>query len=766
MTDDRWLRALGEEDLAALLKRRPEAVVPPVPACLSELAERLDEPYAVVGAMRRLDRPTLQVAEVVAALGGQDVDRAAVLGLLDGDRSRDVGQALATLAELGLLSGAARLTLVEAARYAFGVPLDLGPPLAALLAEMRADDIRAVARNLDLKPPSRKAELVAAVAAALRDPERVRSVVAAAPAPARQLLHEVASTGRPVEDFYRWDARSGPDRPARWAYARGLLLPVGDWSQVLAMPGEVALALRGESWRAPFDPDPPALVRVPVPPSLVDRDAAAAGGELLRTATGLLDAAGRAPVPQLRGGGVGVRELRRLAKSLGCLAGEVKLALSIVHAAGLLALADDAAAPSDRYDGWLADEPPERLATLVAAWWALPYVPLAEPDAAWKPVDEDAVPLREALLAEAAAERATAPADPAALAALVEWRRPFGLGRPDPLPSLQATWLEAARVGATGAGAVGAVGRALLDGAKDALPAALAGVGAAVGSVTLQADLTAVVAGTPDARLSALLDGVAGRESAGVASVWRFSPDSVRRALDAGLAAEDLLARLGRAATTGLPQPLTYLIRDVARRHGRVRGGEVACYLRSDEEATLAEMAADRRLRRLGLRTVAPTVLVGSRPLGETLAALRAAGYAPVAEGVDGEPAPETAAVHRVRAADTGRNRVVPRPEPPPEAGALARTLLARTDSAAPVVSATLRRLRTAALTPTETRLLAHAIDSGGPVLIEYRSQSGGVTRRVIEEAVLDDGSLTAWCRLRDDERRFSLHGILSVTPA
>jgi hypothetical protein len=187
--------------------------------------------------------------------------------------------------------------------------------------------------------------------------------------------------------------------------------------------------------------------------------------------------------------------------------------------------------------------------------------------------------------------------------------------------------------------------------------------------------------------------------------------------------------------------------------------------VRSDDEVMVAEIAADRRLRMLGLRTVAPTVLVGSRPLGETLAALRAAGYAPVAEDADGEPVPETVAVHRVRAAGTGRDRVVPRPEQPPEPRTLARTLLVGTDTVAPAVSATLRRLRATALTPTEARLLAHAVDNGGPVRIEYRSQSGGVTRRVIEDAVLDDGSLMAWCRLRDDERRFSLNGILSVTP-
>jgi hypothetical protein len=70
MTRAAWLRGLGVDGLAALLRRRPEALAPPVPTSLTEMSERLAAPGAVVAAMRRLNRPTLQVAEVIAALGG------------------------------------------------------------------------------------------------------------------------------------------------------------------------------------------------------------------------------------------------------------------------------------------------------------------------------------------------------------------------------------------------------------------------------------------------------------------------------------------------------------------------------------------------------------------------------------------------------------------------------------------------------------------------------------------------------------------------
>ncbi|UYQ66561.1 helicase-associated domain-containing protein [Streptomyces peucetius] len=150
------------------------------------------------------------------------------------------------------------------------------------------------------------------------------------------------------------------------------------------------------------------------------------------------------------------------------------------------------------------------------------------------------------------------------------------------------------------------------------------------------ADLTAVVTGPPSAPLAALLDSVAHRETSGTASVWRFSTGSVRRALDAGHSPDDLTADLAAVASRPLPQPLSYLIADTARGHGRVRVAPAACVIHGEEPALLTELAAHRKLTELGLRQLAPTVLISRSPLGATLAALRAEGYAPVAETADG----------------------------------------------------------------------------------------------------------------------------------
>ena len=108
--------------------------------------------------------------------------------------------------------------------------------------------------------------------------------------------------------------------------------------------------------------------------------------------------------------------------------------------------------------------------------------------------------------------------------------------------------------------------------------------------------------------LSRLLDEVAESESRDVASSWRFTPDTVRAALDAGRTADGLLAELAAVADNPLPQPLTYLVRDVARRHGQLQVFAVACCVQVADAALGAEVAAHRGLASLRLRA-----LVGHR---------------------------------------------------------------------------------------------------------------------------------------------------------
>jgi Helicase conserved C-terminal domain len=154
-------------------------------------------------------------------------------------------------------------------------------------------------------------------------------------------------------------------------------------------------------------------------------------------------------------------------------------------------------------------------------------------------------------------------------------------------------------------------------------------------------DLTVVaprgLAPAVEARLAALAD----RETAGGTATWRIQEASLRRAFDEGRSAGEVVDFLRTHSDTPLPQALEYLVADAARRHGRLRVGAAATYLRGDP-ALVAGAVRSSAGRRLGLRELAPGVAVTSRPQRELLAALRKAGEAPLAEEPDGSPRPES----------------------------------------------------------------------------------------------------------------------------
>jgi hypothetical protein len=341
-------------------------------------------------------------------------------------------------------------------------------------------------------------------------------------------------------------------------------------------------------------------------------------------------------------------------------------------------------------------------------------------------------------------------------------------------------------------GALTPLGRALVEADGAALAeAARRLVDTASDAAIFQADLTALVPGTPGAALAALLGSAAERESRGTASTWRFSAGSVRRALDAGYTAGQLAEELAAVAVGGkLPQPLTYLLTDVARQHGRLRVRNVACVLHTEDPALLAELLAAKALAGLRLAALAPTVLSSAKPAAETLAALRSAGYAPVGEDAGGQPLIERTVSRRaaqVEHAPVPRRGVRPE-DPPADPAELATLLLAtsrRMDTALFDEPADLdppaRKKRAAnerdgtlelvgryarQLDDDEQRLLAYAIDTGSPVRIHYVDGDGQPSVRVIEPIEFTGNSVDAWCRLRDDERMFVLSRIGAVSPA
>ena len=764
----RWLATLDADALAEILAHRADAHDQPVPANLAELAERLSLRGPVAALFRTLPLPALQVLEVWQALAdgtGGRVDRSALAAAfgLDTD-DEDLAGVLHGLARHALVwPDGDRLHVLEPLRHAFAHPLGFGRPLAVLLAGRTAAELRRIAARWGRPAGLVKAAVLDDLTVRLASPEAVHAARAAAPAATRALLDDLAAHG-PARDGTVDAAKSGPRgfalRPepgAAWAVERGLLVGEG-WT--VEMPREVTCALRGPDWRPPFTPRPPARPVVAPDPDAVRRETTAAATAALDGVAAVLDACARTPAALRKQGGVGAREVRRLARASGVPEPDVRLALDLAAAAGLVATVDGEVLGTPAYDEWRAAEPAERLAAVLRAWWDLPALPGYE-----TPDEPRPAPLMPDPLGAFAADLRHIAVRAAGSVELVGWYAPVPVSLlADAGAAVASLAREAQRLGVLAHGAPSPLGRALLDGGDRLDAAARDHLAPPASTAVFQADLTAVVAGGPAADLAELLDGCADREARGAASVWRFSASSVRRALDAGSAAADLLARL-RAAAGGasLPQPLAYLVTDVARRHGAVRVRAVGSVVRCADEALAAELAGTKSL---GLAALAPTVLASGRPPAETLAALRAAGYAPVGEDAAGVPVVERAP----------RRRAAPRPRRPASGVGSARPLteLAAALLAAPLPAAPATPPRPAAdialrapqLSPGEVRLLADAVAANKPVYIRYTNARGVSSDRLIEPIDVDGHLLEAWCHLRDDERVFALARIEAVSPA
>ncbi|MFG2993677.1 helicase C-terminal domain-containing protein [Streptomyces sp. NPDC048257] len=799
-----WLRGLDGPCLARVLAARKDTASPPEPRSVGELADRLQRPGSVALALPPLTLPDLQVAEAVAALGAP-ATREALAELLGATAG---GAGLALEATLEKLAGHAlvwpdrsgRLHMAAPLRKAWEAPLGLDAPLAELLADVTSDELRGALAALGVKPPATKQQRMAALVAHHSDPEAIASVVGKAPAAARELLERRATSVSPQPGSILFGAPGADSEPGeRWALDRGLLIRDRRWYGPARMPVEVALALRGPAWHAPFEPEPPAVRLVSVTAAEVDRETAAAATAFAAHAASVLSACSAAPPARLKSGGVGSRELARIGKVAQADDVVVRITLEAAYAAGLLARDGDRVAPTRAYDAWAAQEPGERFAALIQAWRNLPLTPSqsrdeddkALPAVSGAPPCGGCLQTRHGLLAAAArlpaGQGARTTSD---LGTLVAWHRPLA----DPTPQGETPFATAIReaelLGVLARGALSPLGTALRADGTDELAAVCRRLlPAATGTARIGADLTAVVTGTPTARLDALLDSAADRETRGTASVWRFSAGSIRRALDSGRTPDEITADLSAIAAGPLPQPLAYLIADTARSHGRVRIAPAACVIHGEEPALLAEIAVHSKLAELGLRRLAPTVLVSRSPIDQTLAALRAEGYAPVAETADGTvrvetPRPQRAAApvpaaRKARAQIGLRGTRAPHTAKahPADLNVLAAQLLAAPPTTPepdpfgpggiPFGTDTEEIVAGYAeqLSYSDVRQLAHAIDTGTAVTVDYVATSGGRTVRTLDRLALDPPYLEAWCHLRDAERVFALSGIHGVMP-
>ncbi|MGY1722993.1 helicase-associated domain-containing protein [Blastococcus sp. SYSU DS0533] len=728
-----WLRTRSDEQLRALLAARPD-VARPAPSDVVALASRLAVPVSVDRALDELDAATLQVLDVVLLAPTDGMPPDALVDALPEVPDEVVEAAVEALTTRALLWGDDVLHAPDPVRRAVRHPAGLG---------RRAVDLR-------LQLP---ADLPAAVAEL--DPEE------------RAVLERLAGD-RPVGHLP--EAPNGGATPARRLLQRGLLARIDALN--VELPRELGLLLRGDRPYGPprRRPEPAVVTR---DPQVVDRQAAGAALEQVGRVGELLALLEEEPAGLLRSGGVGVRDQKRLAKTLKVAEPDAAWLLELAHAAGLLDVGGphrDEWLPTRAYDVWREQDLADRWAVLAAGWLGAVRLPslVGVRDVAGKaanPLSPDLVrhtapAIRRSALAVLTEQPPGCGLVAEELTALLRWRTPRRADRLAPVPDVLA---EAARLGVVVGGVLSTGGRGLLtageDGAADGMRGLLP---EPVDHVLAQPDLSLIAPGPLVAELADTLSVVADVESSGGATVFRVSDSSVRRALDAGWSAPDLHDFFARASRTPVPQALDYLVDDVARQHGRLRVGAIESYVRSDDHGLLSQVLSDRRTAPAELRRLAPGVLVSGLGADEVLTVLREAGYAPAGEHPGG--AVLTRPPARPRAA--GRRGT----EPPAAPRPLSATDLDTTVREIRAGDAALAARRGEAVrqvpgvtTASTLELLSRAVREGVPVWLGYVDAQGSGSQRVVQPVSLAGGFLQGYDERRGESRTFAVHRITSV---
>jgi hypothetical protein len=508
----------------------------------------------------------------------------------------------------------------------------------------------------------------------------------------------------------------------------------------------------------------------------VDEAAAGEAMELMRQIEALLTTWSEQPPPLLKSGGLGVRELKKLAKDNDVDEVRATFLAELAVGSGLVADSETASpewVPTTLMDSWLASPPAQRWITLAQAWLELPRLPglAGGRDSKDKPIAPLAEELRRPLAPVSRRRVLDALADlpdgagvksAEELVNLLAWRAPRRGGRLRD-ETVRWTMAEASALGMIALGALTSATKALLaDDRANAVASMIEALPKPVDKVLVQADLTVVAPGPLEPELAIAMAAVADVESAGHATVYRVTEPSVRRALDMGRTASELHALFATHSATPVPQSLTYMIDDVARRHGRLRGGSASSFLRCDDEVLLREVLGNPVAEALGLRLIAPTVVISPLPLIEVLDGLRAAGFAPAAEGPDGRVMDIRPHGRRVPARLRNARRVItaePAGMTPEQLGQIVAHLRAG-DMASGRRRGTSVRAPSGggADTSATLALLAQAARDKREVWIGFVDSRGTASQRVVRPAWIGGGVM------EDAEKeRFPLHRITSA---
>jgi hypothetical protein len=565
-----------------------------------------------------------------------------------------------------------------------------------------------------------------------------------------------------------------PGPGVNWLLEKKFLVPLDQRTVIL--PREVAIALRGGKIHKERFIKQPSLSGAKRIEQQVNLAAIANISTVLRWVEELLNFWADEPADALRAGGLGVRDLKIISTHLGVDESCTAFVAELAYLASLISIdADDRILPSNKFDIWLMQTPADRWQMLASQWLITSRVSglvgrvEAKNVAALGPeLDRVNAARVRALTLELLRENQGIAPEWNSFKEVLSWRAP--VRRNSSLQDELAEWTlrEAEWLGISGQGALSKFGSQFLNG--DDLSSINEDLPKTVDHILIQSDNTAIAPGPLEHEISQALAMMAEIESRGGATVYRFTESTIRRALDHGKTGDEIKTFLVKTSKTPMPQPLEYLIADVAKKHGKLRVGNTSSFIRCEDTALISQIMNDKKFEILALRRIAPEVVICDMDATDAMRVLRECGYLPAGESANG-----------MILTGPKSNRALTKPRPPrvigeveiPDSESLKTAIRAlRTGEKSTYRQTRLRQVASEALgqlprtTANETmEILNQFIIDEKTLSIGYADNNGGVTHRIIDPIRISAGALIARDHATGEVQSFRIPRITGVAP-
>jgi hypothetical protein len=722
-----YLRALDDAALISIFTHRPDLVTP-VPPDIASLAIRASSAPSLARAVDGLNKWQLQILEICAVLNEPFTDKDVV--------------SLSSKSALFVLPALVDRGLIYQDKDGYRTPSNLREVLGNEIAGLGPASLAPLKmKKLDEAPAASKKVLDAMLWG-----------------PPRGSISDLKKPGAGVQ----------------WLLEEKFLIPFSQ--QTVVLPREVAIYLRGNKVHRELESEPIKVTGASRDARNTQLAAISNITTFLRWTEEVLNFWAQEPASALRSGGVGVRDLKELSLHLGVDETCAAFIAEVSYLAGLLTIdADDKVLPTHQFDIWLTQNAAVRWQLLASAW----LVTSRMSGLVGKEGQKNVAPLGPELDRSLAAstrrlvlnllqENSNIAPDLDSIYLAAQWMAPSK--RSGGLQKEYVAWTlrEAEWLGITGQGQISSYGIDFLDGGDN--ESIIEDLPKSVDHILIQGDNTAIAPGPLEHEVAQELALIADVESRGGATVFRFSEGSIRRGLDHGRTGDEISKFLAKTSKTPMPQPLDYLIADVAKKHGKLRVGNTASFIRCEDAALITQILSDKRLEILALRRIAPEVLICGHDAAEAMNVLRSCGYLPAGEDSRGIL---LSGPRIQRAQNKARPpRIIGEIDKPDEIQIEGALRALRTGEKSSRKQSTMRNIATEALgslprtTANETLELLSNYLQNQPTTslsIGYADNNGLVSHRIIDPLKLSAGSLIARDHATGEVQTFRIARITGV---